>query len=90
MADALAGRTTLADQLRALQAQTEAEAARVRLADLRYRNGASSFLELLDAQRSLLNAQQAAVLVRLTLLQNQVGLYKALGGGAPAPGTAAR
>ena len=90
VADALAGRTTWADQLRALQAQTQAEAARVRLADLRYRNGASSFLELLDAQRSLLIVQQAAVQVRLAMLQNQVGLYKALGGGAPAADAAAR
>ncbi|MBX9715714.1 MAG: efflux transporter outer membrane subunit, partial [Burkholderiaceae bacterium] len=42
VADALAGRATLGDQLRAQQAQAAAEDARARLADLRYRNGASS------------------------------------------------
>ena len=38
-------------------------------------------LDLLDAQRSLFTAQQAVVQVRLAQLQNQVSLYKALGGG---------
>ena len=39
--------------------------------------------DLLDAQRSLFATQQAVVQVRLAQLQNQVSLYKALGGGAP-------
>ncbi len=59
----------------------EAEATRFRLSDLRYRNGVSSYLDLLDAQRSLFAAQQAEVQVKLAQLQNQVALYKALGGG---------
>ena len=67
----------------AQQRQAEAESARLQLADLRYRNGVSSYLDLLDAQRSLFTAQQAVVQVRLAQLQNQVALYKALGGGAP-------
>ncbi len=82
VADALAGRATWGEQLRAQQAQADAEAARFRLSDLRYRNGASSYLDLLDAQRSLFAAQQAAVQVRLAQLQNQVTLYQALGGGS--------
>lgn len=81
VSDALAGRATFAEQLRAQTAQAEAEAVRLRLADLRYRNGASSHLELLDAQRALFAAQQARVQVTLAQLQNQVNLYKALGGG---------
>ncbi len=81
VADALAGRATLGEQLRALRAQSEAEAVRFRLSDLRYRNGIASALDLLDAQRSLYGTQQAAVQVRLLELQNQVLLYKALGGG---------
>jgi multidrug efflux system outer membrane protein len=81
VADALAGRATLSEQLRALRAQTEAESARFRLSDLRYRNGIASALDLLDSQRSLYGAQQAAVQVQLAQLQNQVVLYKALGGG---------
>ena len=83
VSDALAGQATLGEQAQAQQLQAEAESARLQLADLRYRNGVSSYLDLLDAQRSLFAAQQAVVQVRLAQLQNQVSLYKALGGGAP-------
>jgi NodT family efflux transporter outer membrane factor (OMF) lipoprotein len=85
VADALAGRASFGEQLRAQRAQAEAEAARFKLADLRYRNGAASYLDVLDAQRALFGAQQAAIQVRLAQLQNQVLLYKALGGGWRAP-----
>jgi len=81
VADALAGRATLGEQLRAQQAQADAEAARFNLSDLRYRNGVASYLDLLDAQRALFNARQAVVQTRLAQLQNQVTLYKTLGGG---------
>jgi len=81
VADALASEATLAEQLRALQAQAQAESNRFELSDLRYRNGVSTYLDLLDAQRSLFGAQQAVVQTRLTQRQNQVLLYKALGGG---------
>ncbi|MFC5497419.1 efflux transporter outer membrane subunit [Caenimonas terrae] len=81
VADALAGRTTLADQLQAQRAVTAAESARLKLSDLRYSNGVASYLDLLDAQRSLFAAQQALVQTRLAQLQSQVALYKALGGG---------
>ncbi|CAN7192291.1 efflux transporter outer membrane subunit [Acidovorax sp. Leaf78] len=84
VSDALAGQATLGEQALAQQRQAEAEGARLQLADLRYRNGVSSYLDLLDAQRSLFATQQAVVQVRLAQLQNQVTLYKALGGGAPA------
>ena len=82
VADALAGRATLTDQLHAQRAQTLAEEARLRLAELRQRNGASSALEVLDARRSVLAARQALVLAELAQAQNGVALYKALGGGA--------
>jgi multidrug efflux system outer membrane protein len=81
VADALAGRATLGEQLRAQQAQADAEAARFNLSDLRYRNGVASYLDLLDAQRALFTARQAVVQTRLLQLQNQVTLYKTLGGG---------
>ena len=81
VADALAGRATLGEQLRAQQAQADAEAARFNLSDLRYRNGVASYLDLLDAQRALFAARQAVVQTRLAQLQNQVALYKTLGGG---------
>ena len=81
VADALAGRATLGEQVRAQQAQANAEAVRFKLADLRYRNGASSYLDVLDAQRSLLAAQQAVVQVQAAQVQTQVALYRVLGGG---------
>ncbi|NDP40867.1 MAG: efflux transporter outer membrane subunit [Rhodoferax sp.] len=84
VADALAGRDTLASQLQASQAQLQAEAGRARLTQLRYDNGAASQLESLDAQRSLFAAQQALVQTRLAYLQNQIALYKTLGGGVVA------
>lgn len=85
VADALAGSATLGEQLRALQAQSQAEATRFRLSDLRYRNGVASYLDLLDAQRTLFSVQQAVVQTRLAQLQNQVVLYKTLGGGWTEP-----
>ena len=81
VADALAGRQTLVDQLDAQTGVVDAEAARLELARLRYENGISSYLDLLDAQRSLFTARQAVIQTRLQLLQNQVLLYRALGGG---------
>jgi NodT family efflux transporter outer membrane factor (OMF) lipoprotein len=81
VSDALAGRATFGDQLQAQRNVAEAEAVRFRLSELRYSNGVSSYLDLLDAQRSLFAAQQALVQTRLAQLQNQVQLYKALGGG---------
>lgn len=81
VADALAGRATLGDQLAAQEAQALAETDRFRLAELRYRNGVASYLDVLDAQRSLFATQQALAQTRLVQQQNQVALYKALGGG---------
>lgn len=81
VADALAGRATYTDQLAAQQKVVEAEIVRYRLSQLRYDNGVSSYLDLLDAQRSLFVAQQQLIQVRLARLQNQVQLYRSLGGG---------
>jgi NodT family efflux transporter outer membrane factor (OMF) lipoprotein len=92
VADALAGQATFSEQLRAQRAVAEAEADRFSLSDLRYRNGAASYLDLLDAQRSLFQAQQQAIQANLQRLQNQVTLYRVLGGGwtEPAAPVAAR
>ena len=81
VSDALAGRATLGEQLRAQAAQAKAAQVTFNLADLRYRNGAASYLDVLDAQRSVFTAQQALVQVQALQAQNQVLLYKALGGG---------
>ncbi len=81
VADALAGRATLTEQLRAQNAQLAAEQTRMQLTDLRFKNGAASSLDVLDAQRTLFATQQAAVQVQVLQVQNLVTLYKVLGGG---------
>ncbi|MBH8827988.1 TolC family protein, partial [Pseudomonas aeruginosa] len=51
------------------------------LSDSRYQAGAETLLTVLETQRTLYAAQDAAVQLRLARLQASVGLYKALGGG---------
>jgi multidrug efflux system outer membrane protein len=82
--DALSARRALEDQVRALRATQAAQDQRARLAKLRYDNGAAAFLEVLDAQRDQLAAQQAVVQARGALLASRVALYGALGGGSRA------
>jgi multidrug efflux system outer membrane protein len=81
VSDALAGRATLGEQLRAQNAQLATEQTRMQLTDLRFKHGASSAFDVLDAQRSLFATQQATVQVQLQHVQNRVTLYKVLGGG---------
>ena len=81
VSDALAGRATLGEQLRAQNAQLAAEQTRMQLTDMRFKHGAASAFDVLDAQRSLFTAQQAAVQVQVQQVQNLVTLYKVLGGG---------
>jgi len=88
VADALAGQSTYTEQLRAQRAVAASETDRFNLSDLRYRSGAASYLDLLDAQRSLFEAQRASVEANLLRLQNQVTLYRVLGGGWTIPATA--
>jgi len=85
VADALAAREWLAQQVEVLRATVAAQSERARLARLRYDHGASPFLEVLDAQRDLLLAQQQLVATRRALLSSRVSLYSALGGGGFAP-----
>jgi multidrug efflux system outer membrane protein len=81
VADALASRDGLMEQLAAQERLTKAEAARASLTELRFRNGAASNLDWLDAQRSLLAAQQALAQLQGQLAQSQTQLYRVLGGG---------
>lgn len=81
VADLLVARDTLAVQLKAQEAAEQAQNARLRLVDARYKAGASSYLEVLDAQRDAFAAQQGTVQVRRALLATGAQLYKALGGG---------
>jgi len=81
VADGLADRATLAEQLDAERQLVAASEAAFKLSDARYRNGVDSYLGLLDAQRSLYAAQQELIGVRLSEAANRVTLYKAMGGG---------
>lgn len=73
-------------QQEALQLKVQGEASEaLRLAEVRYREGADDLLTVLDAQRTLFSAQDQLAQLRLNRLQTSVGLYKALGGGWSAP-----
>jgi len=82
VADALAQRGTIDDQLAAQQSLTDATAESHHLSRARYEKGVDSYLVVLDSQRSLYGARQNLIAVRLTRLANLVTLYKVLGGGA--------
>ena len=82
VADALAQRGTLGDQLDAQQSLFEAADTSYRLSEARYKRGVDSYLSVLDSQRSLYSAQQGLISVQLSRLVNLVTLYKVLGGGA--------
>jgi len=91
VADALARRGTIDDQLGADRLRVTAGEDAYRLADARYRGGVDSFLQALDAQRSFYAAQRNLVASELDAATNRVTLYRALGGedamapAAPAP-----
>ena len=53
------------------------------LAEIRYRGGVSAYLEVLDAQRSLFDAELSELGARRDELLALIQLYKALGGGWP-------
>lgn len=79
-ADALADQGTLDERLRAASAFTAATADTAKLTEARYKFGVDSYLDNLDAQRSLYAARQAEIAVRLALAANRITLYRVLGG----------
>ena len=81
VADALAQKGTLGDQMEAQQSLVAATTKTYRLSTLRYEKGIDIYLNVLDAQRSLYAAQQGLISIRLVKLANQVRLYAVLGGG---------
>ena len=68
-------------QLDAQAKQVEALATYARLARLRYEEGYTSYIEVLDAERSLFSGQLSYVQTQDTLFRALVSLYKAMGGG---------
>jgi len=79
--DALARRGTIGAQLEALTSERDASLAAYRLAEARYREGADTFLNTLDAQRSSYGAEQSLLAGRLERQANAIELYRAFGGG---------
>lgn len=89
VADALAARNNIDEQLNAQRAQVAANQRSYTLADALYRNGVDSYLETLVSQRTLYSAQQTLITLQLNEAVNRVTLYKVLGGGADATSTVA-
>lgn len=81
VADTLAVRGTVDQQIAAQQSLVDAVAETYRLSNVRYEKGMDSYLSVLDAQRSLYGTQQGLIALRLARFTNLVNLYKALGGG---------
>ncbi len=81
VADALAVRGSVDQQVAAQQSLVTALANTHQLAQSRFEKGIDSYLGVLDAQRDLFAAQQVLVLFRQQKLASQVSLYAALGGG---------
>jgi multidrug efflux system outer membrane protein len=79
--DALVDQDRTRLQLDAQRLQVEALAVYARLARLRYENGYTSYIEVLDAERSLFNGQLSYAQTQDVLLRSLVNLYKASGGG---------
>jgi NodT family efflux transporter outer membrane factor (OMF) lipoprotein len=85
--DALVAASRQAQQ-ETLQQQVQAQAQEaLRLAEIRYREGADDLLTVLDAQRTLFSAQDQLAQIRQNRLDAAVDLYKALGGGWNGDGT---
>ena len=82
VSDALSAQRWLAEQVGTLRATLRLQNERSRLAKLRYDSGAVRYLEVLDAERERLAAEQQLVQTRRAQLATQVALYAALGGGA--------
>ncbi|POP44310.1 transporter [Superficieibacter electus] len=79
--DSLDAIRRLQEQLQELEEQETVAQETLRIAQNRYRNGYSSYLDELDAQRTLFSTQLNVVQVKNSLLQAQIDLYRALGGG---------
>lgn len=80
---ALVGVRAARNQVAAQQTQVDALRRALRLAELRYEAGSSSYLDLLDAQRSLFAAELSLAQQQGLQAEAAVTLYRALGGGWP-------
>ncbi|MFC6052016.1 adenosine deaminase [Acinetobacter sp. Ac_877] len=79
--DALAVRQNIDDRLAAQRRLVDATNTTYKLSNARFRAGIDSYLSVLDAQRTSYSAEQGLLLLEQANLNNQVELYKTLGGG---------
>jgi multidrug efflux system outer membrane protein len=79
--DSLAGVRTLGDELAARERQLAAASSAAELSRARYDGGVTSFLEVLESERSLFEAELATSSIRRQQFDAVVQLYRALGGG---------
>jgi outer membrane protein, multidrug efflux system len=79
--DALVEQSQTRDQLKSLSLQVAALKSYDQLAGIRYDNGYTSYLEVLDAQRNLLSAQLSYTQTQQKLLNALITIYKTTGGG---------
>lgn len=85
VADTLADREGYQTQLLALDALLNSSQSTFDLSQARYKSGVDSYLQVLDAQRTLYNAQQQHIVGQQALLASKINLYKVLGGGWQQP-----
>ncbi len=81
VADALARRGTMNQQLEAQTSLRDSARVAYTLSEARFRAGVDGFLTTLDSQRALSNAEQTLLAARLTQATNMVEVYRAMGGG---------
>ncbi len=81
--DSLIGLRKSGEQRGSQQKRVEAERKVVELSELRYRGGVAAYLEVLDAQRSLFNAEIDETASMSEHVNSLIRLYKAFGGGWP-------
>ena len=81
--DALVALRTAQDRAAAQQRQVVALRRALELANMRYQNGVSSYLDVLDAQRGLFGAELSLTQAERDQLVAAVQLYKAVGAGWP-------
>jgi len=79
--DGLIDQAKSREQLSAQSKQVEALEAYARLARLRHDNGYTSYIEVLDAERSLFNAQLSYAQTQAVLMRALINLYRSMGGG---------
>lgn len=78
--DVISTREAITEESSARARLSDLESSRMQLVKRKLDQGLVTYLELLDAQRSVLDAQSQELQIRQLALQNQVSLYKVLGG----------